>query len=236
MRNQACGDYSLRSLKIVVMLVGASLLWLFAGIGAVPISAHSTQVQAVSAQITRNETAVIHAPSDVYTTYLPFVARPATVYLPLLSHWDSRYVQPGTYTFGFCHDSNFYDIPTGTTLAGTFRFCVDNVEVRSDFYMQFNVSWTLVKLYRPFNYAVKYSDYNNRNMNVTDNLGCRYDHVATGDAAATDTYFHSNGETHTGWFLFPPACLAATNFTFHDDDQHFAITDLVLGYPPYDPD
>ncbi len=233
MCNDPCAARLLQLLKVMLTVIGASLLWLLAGIGSGPANARSLQPQIAVVQMAHDRVTTVHASADVYTTYLPLLSRPAKIYLPVLSYWNSQYVRPGTYPFGYCHDWNFYSIHDGTTLAGTFRFCVDSVNVRSDFYMQFNVSWILIKLVPPFNYAVKYSDYANRNMNVTDNIGCRYDHVATGEAAAVDTYFNSVGESHTGWFLFPPACLASTVFTFHDDDQHFVINNLVLGHPPY---
>lgn len=221
-----------RSLRTVCALTGACLLWLMVGIAPTSGDTHPHHVSSAVAMESAEKASDIQAPHDTYTTFLPLIARPAKAYIPLLSHWDSRYVQPGTYAFGYCHDVNIYSIYDGTTLAGVFRFCVDSVDVGPDFHMRFNVSWTLLKLFWPFNWAVKYSDYTNRNMNVTDNIGCRYDHIATGDAAAVDTYFTSAGERHTGWFYFPPACLESTVFTFHDDDQHFVITNLVLGHRP----
>jgi hypothetical protein len=69
-------------------------------------------------------------------------------------------------------------------------------------------------------------------MNITDNLGNRYDHVATGGAAAQTTYFYRIGGPYSadGWYLFPAANSGATVFTFHDDDQQLMIDNIVLSH------
>jgi hypothetical protein len=41
-------------------------------------------------------------------------------------------------------------------------------------------------------------------MNVSDDLGNRYDHVRVGGEAARNTYFYRNGPYPAdGWYLFP---------------------------------
>lgn len=107
--------------------------------------------------------------------------------------------------------------------------CVDNVVVKPDGYMEFNIVWG-VTLSGRVNRAIKHPDTGNPNMYVTDNLGNRYDHVEVGGAAAElTTLLHT--QTAWGWYLFPPARPGATEFAFHDDDQHVQVPGIVLLHP-----
>jgi len=109
--------------------------------------------------------------------------------------------------------------------------CVTRVRIRQDGQMYFDIRWSVQFLNPNVTSIYKYSDADNHNMYITDNLGNRYDHVATGGAAAELTYFYPTGPLSAdGWFLFPRAQLGATIFTFHDDDHTppFAIGNLIL--------
>jgi hypothetical protein len=68
-------------------------------------------------------------------------------------------------------------------------------------------------------------------MYLTDDLGNRYNHIATSGSAGSEYNFEYSGDTTQGVFIFPPARPGATIFTFHDDDNHDAIADLVLVNP-----
>lgn len=102
--------------------------------------------------------------------------------------------------------------------------------------MEFTVTWTVDYTlatdprneYGP-NILVKYPDAYNFNMYLTDNLGYRYDHVAT-DGAARDggSIYKNQVTTLTGAFVFSPAQLGAWLFTFHDDDQKVVIPNINL--------
>ncbi|MBN1889860.1 MAG: hypothetical protein JW850_17830 [Thermoflexales bacterium] len=70
-------------------------------------------------------------------------------------------------------------------------------------------------------------------MYLTDNLGRRYDHIITNGAAKMggDVYSNKPPAMLDGVFVFPPALPGGTVFTFHDDDQHIAIS-INLGARP----
>lgn len=96
--------------------------------------------------------------------------------------------------------------------------------------MEFNVVWVVAVMAigdtgRPP--LQMNSDTGNTNMYLTDNLGRRYDHIATGGAAALGGALPWGQETTlTGAFVFPPAQPGATGFVFHDDDQGVVISNL----------
>jgi hypothetical protein len=73
----------------------------------------------------------------------------------------------------------------------------------------------------------KYSDENNTNMYITDNIGNHYNHIEVGGDAAYDIYI-GDAVPVNGWFLFIPAKQNATIFTFHDDDQGVEIENITL--------
>ncbi len=220
-------------LRLSVALGGAMLcLALFAS-QAQALPSLQERIVVINASAHTSDAATRPTASQAYTIYLPLLQKPARIYLPLIRYFDSNFVKPGTYVFtDRCYDWGVRDTVKPKNIAGKLRFCVDAVEVQADGFMKFNVSWTLLQIVWPYTYIVKYSDYSNPNMNIWDNVGNRYDHVGTGDAAAQDTYFHHPGDRYTGWFLFPPAKPFAYIFAFHDDDQHFIVPDLVLGGPP----
>ena len=131
----------------------------------------------------------------------------------------AMYNQPGCYPFtDYCY---WAPLPSGSHV----EFCVESVEVREDGKMQFNVAWTTHSA--SGGRVTKGADAGNRNMYVTDDLGGHYDHIETSGAAA-DQVSIGHEETVRGWFLFLPAQAGATTFAFHDDDQGFAIGDIVL--------
>lgn len=119
-------------------------------------------------------------------------------------------------------------IMDGAELLAKIDMCADSVEIKANGEMQFNIYWTSYFYSDKINFLRKGSDIGNPNMNVRDNAGNRYDHIAVGDAAAETTYWYSDGEIHTGWYLFPAAKDGATTFSFHDDDQQVFISDIVL--------
>lgn len=93
--------------------------------------------------------------------------------------------------------------------------------------MEFTVTWSVNFLSGTD--ARKKSDTYNRNMYLIDNLGHRYDHIGTGGAAQLGGSAHQGQFTvMDGTFLFPPAQPGASVFTFHDDDQHVTIPNLML--------
>ncbi len=119
-------------------------------------------------------------------------------------------------------------IKDGDELLARVDMCATSVEVLQNGDMKFNISWTSYFFSNQINFLRKGSDVGNTNMNVRDIVGNRYDHIGLGGAAAETTYWYSDGETHTGWYLFPAAETGATTFYFHDDDQGVIISDIVL--------
>jgi hypothetical protein len=135
---------------------------------------------------------------------------------------------PGLYTFERCGLP-----PVGKDERVRLKLCVDSVEVSQGGAMQFNISWKaeveqgLVLDGIRVTGLVKYSDVGNTKMYVTDDRGNRYDFTVLG-AAARDETFIPNGGTAKGWFLFPPPKGDARLFTFHDDDNFWAIPGILL--------
>ena len=130
------------------------------------------------------------------------------------------YNQPGYYPLV---DRCLYAmLPSGSHV----KMCVEGVEVQANGDMRFDMGWTAMLVNRG-GWIDKGSDAGNRNMYLTDNLGNRYDHVATGGAADGSVRM-KHTETVRGWFLFLPAHADATSSTFHDDDQHLVIENIVL--------
>ncbi|MBI4769436.1 MAG: hypothetical protein HY784_03230 [Chloroflexi bacterium] len=97
--------------------------------------------------------------------------------------------------------------------------------------MQFNVIWTTAEV-TSGNRFTKGPDRDNRAMYLLDDLGRRYDHIAT-DGAARDggTIELSTNPTLIGSFTFPSALPGASTFAFHDDDQHVVIGGIRLSAP-----
>ena len=114
------------------------------------------------------------------------------------------------------------------------ELCVNSVEVLDDAKMMFHISWgarigegALTSGGSPATALSKPSDKGNPNMYVTDSLGNRYDFTDLGGAASEDTIIRKD-ENVEGWFLFPPPHADAKLFTFHDDDNFWAIAGVSL--------
>ena len=123
--------------------------------------------------------------------------------------------------------------PVGGEERARLILCVESVEVYRDGTMRFNVSWQaeieegLEVGGQPVYALHKSSDVGNTNMYVTDDRGNRYNFIDLGDAASEDIYI-PNEEKATGWYLFQPPREGARLFTFHDDDNFWAIAGIRL--------
>ena len=118
------------------------------------------------------------------------------------------------------------------------KLCVNSVEVQENGQMVFMLSWqarigegVLAADGTPATALAKPSDVGNRNMYITDNLGNRYDFTGLGGAAEEDAVILKD-QTVEGWFLFPPPQPGAKLFTFHDDDNFWAIAGVSLDKGP----
>lgn len=147
------------------------------------------------------------------TLFLPIIQKPLTPSIP-----------PGTYPF--TDKCMIIPIPPSGGPLAAVTACIPSIVIGSDGTMQFNMTWT-AQVYVSGYCVSKGSDAGNRNMYATDNLGQRYDTLQVGGAAAYYTII-CDQQTKTGWYLFPPAQPGANVFTFHDDDQHKSIDQLVL--------
>jgi hypothetical protein len=105
-------------------------------------------------------------------------------------------------------------------------FCVDKVVVRTDGAMEFHVRWIGAELY--YGLIDKGSDAGNRNMDVVDDRGRRYDHFETRGTAAERTRLDDRFPQAAGAFVFPAPAPGATNFVFRDDDQHVRVEGIAL--------
>ncbi|MFC1935292.1 AAA family ATPase [Chloroflexota bacterium] len=135
---------------------------------------------------------------------------------------------PGVYQFERCGIP-----PIGGEERTRVKLCVESVEVYPEGTMKFITSWQaeieegLVVSGQPVAALVKGSDVGNTNMYVTDDRGNRYDFIDLGGAARDETTIPS-GEKATGWYLFSPPREGARLFTFHDDDNFWAIAGIRL--------
>jgi hypothetical protein len=130
--------------------------------------------------------------------------------------------QPGIYGVGGCER---------ITLSGFWwvDLCLINAEIKRDQTMVFNVTW-LPYIPGRGPRVTKYSDKNNPNMYITDNLGNHYSFIELGGDAAQDVRLIHERIMH-GSYTFPPALPGAHTFTFHDSDNGVEIQDLRFDKP-----
>ena len=139
--------------------------------------------------------------------------------------WGLNYVLPGLYPQQTT--CPIYKIYYAEEIVGKLKWCIVSVQVDNIGQMKFNSTWTATYIAKGY-YLWKSSDADNPLMNVGDDLGNRYQHIATGGAAAQTVYFHSKGDSYSGWFLFPAPGKNAQIFTFYADDQHQSIPGIIL--------
>jgi hypothetical protein len=109
-------------------------------------------------------------------------------------------------------------------------FCVQSVRVYPNFTMQFNVTWVLGGVSNTFSHYVKANkntDPTNHCNFLVDNLGNEYSHIGVGGAAANSDVVGPD-KPSSGWFLFPPAKLGATSFTFRSICDGIEVGGIVL--------
>ncbi len=214
----------LRSIAISISLAIVSIAFWLVAIPA-PISAAS-QLSDQSFSLPNHQMPSISV-TQSYTTYLPIInaTQRITVYIPFVRAWGSNYVFPGFYPqqTSCPIDNAYYD----GNVIGKMKWCVVSVQVYDNGQMRFDLTWTATYV-EPGYYFWKYSDANNPLMNVGDDLGNRYYHIATGGAAAQIVYFYNKGDSYSGWFLFPQPNRYAQTFTFYADDQHQKISNIIL--------
>jgi hypothetical protein len=104
--------------------------------------------------------------------------------------------------------------------------CVVEVEINPDYQMRFLISWT-AHISEVGRTIIKLPDVGNLNMYVTDEYNNRYDHIELG-GSATETVELSDGQSASGWYLFPQPMPNAREFVFHDDDTNATIDHIIL--------
>ena len=114
------------------------------------------------------------------------------------------------------------------------ELCVQSVDVLETGELRFNMSWgariaegALTEQGTPANALLKLSDVGNSNIYVIDDQGNRYDFTDLGGASAEDTDILKD-KVVNGWFLFPQPQPGAKLYTFHDDDNFWAIPGVSL--------
>jgi len=229
------------NLFILVYVVLTSLLFLFgcspnalatSDIAEIPLSTQTSEsTEGTPTQIpTHTETPV---PSSTPSLTPTITDTPTITPSP-----TPNMVMPGNYYVGKCANAP-------GQYGATITFCVNGVRVTDDRHMFFDVRWSVEGI--PTGVTVtKRSDYGNRKMYLTDNLGNRYDHVNGGGAAYKNLPMINSASTTSGgvlygpmgWFEFPSPPVGALKFDFHDDDNHLIVQDIVLipgyGYIQYD--
>ena len=193
----------------------------------------STQASVSTATPSSTPTGIPNATISNTATALPTSTAsntPVPTALPTSETPQFAYNQPGSYDFsGHCGQISILIgvLENGQPYSMTVDMCVFRVDVLDSGEMLFNIVWTAHIPGGGNYYATKGSDVGNPNMNVTDNLGNRYDHIALYGIAGQNAALR-DGQSGYGSYLFPAAQPGATSFTFHDDDQAIAIGDNVL--------
>jgi LysM repeat protein len=193
----------------------------------------STQASVLTATPSSTPTDIPNATISSTATALPTSTAsntPAPTAIPTSETPQFAYNQPGSYDFsGRCGQISipFRVGEDGQPYPMTVDMCVFRVDVMENGEMLFNLVWTAHIPGGGNYFATKGSDVGNLNMNVTDNLGNRYDHIALYGIAGQDAALR-DGQSGYGSYLFPAAQPGASSFTFHDDDQAIAIGDIVL--------
>jgi ankyrin repeat protein len=114
------------------------------------------------------------------------------------------------------------DLGEGASL----RWCVEAITFTEESAMELQVSWKSSGL--SGKRLFKGSDSDNHRMYLRDDLGNRYDHVATRGAARDGGRLDDDHQALHGVFVFPPPQESAKGFTFHDDDQRASISGITL--------
>ena len=114
------------------------------------------------------------------------------------------------------------DLGEGASL----RWCVEAIAFTEESAMELHVSWKGSGL--AGKRLFKGSDSDNHRMYLRDELGKRYDHVATRGAARDGGRLDGDHQALHGVFVFPPPQTSAKAFTFQDDDQKASIPGITL--------
>jgi hypothetical protein len=104
--------------------------------------------------------------------------------------------------------------------------CVTHVRRLADGTLQVDFRWTA---YLQPGVPVRiYPAHESENMYLTDERGNRYDALQVRGGAASETILY-DGQSQTGWFVFPPLAEGARVVVFHDDDQGVMTEGITLG-------
>ena len=95
--------------------------------------------------------------------------------------------------------------------------CITSITVQPDGKLMVNMEWKTVSQSSSYGVSVQ-ADKNNDHMYLTDDLGNRLDHVATGGGTNQSAKLY-DGQSKQGWFLFPKPDQSATVFYFVDEDN-----------------
>lgn len=114
----------------------------------------------------------------------------------------------------------------------TVEWCIPTVKIEDNGNITFTNTWTADNRGQvTITWVLKPGAYN-INQFVVDNLGNRYDHIATDGSARDGAQFNSNTmQTHTGWYTFSPPAPGAYKFTFVNQDWNISVPDIVLTTP-----
>jgi ankyrin repeat protein len=115
---------------------------------------------------------------------------------------------------------------SGIGEGATLRWCVEAAAITSEGALEIQASWRVSGL--DGKRIFKGPDSDNRRMYLVDDLGKRYDHVATRGAAHGGGWLASDGQVLRGVFEFPPPQAGARAFRFQDDDQRASIGGIAL--------
>jgi len=101
------------------------------------------------------------------------------------------------------------------------KVTIDSITVNDDLSLNINITWLMSV--NPYYSITKYSDLNNDDMNLTDNLGNTY-YMTDAIGAAGSSITLQNKQSCSGSFVYPAPVSGISLLTFNDDDQGKSIS------------
>ncbi len=145
-------------------------------------------------------------------------------FFPIVMYQFNVYTRPGTYPFNRC--ATFPVLANGPVVANMTE-CVQSVIAQEDGQLKFIYSWRATYFDLDHDCLIKYSDVDNHNMYISNQDGM-VSHFTDAGGSAGYISCMANNYTYTGWFLFPRALTQSTVYTFYDQDNHIALSNLQI--------
>jgi hypothetical protein len=117
---------------------------------------------------------------------------------------------------------------------GIWVTCVASIVVRASGELQVNVTWTATQIYSNYTFVNSINlpgrEPNYQGVYLADSNGQRYNTTQL-DGAARDGGNGKEGETISGYYLYPAPAVGMRNFSLVFSNDNLTISNLVLGVP-----